>query len=451
MSLRGSLGVVELVGVAVIGLGLTGCPDDAVNKLPDAPPPADAAIDAPVCAAPTGTGTMHQSINSPETWTAAASPHVIPFDINIAATLTIEPCAVVRIAVAKTVTVQANGAFIAAGAPGLPVTIDSVVSGMPWSSIRALGGAISLTHTIVRGGGDRLNTLVAYAGAIHLQTGTLHVDDVEIADSKSQGVYINGPVGFDASSQNLRVHGSAGFPVHVYPRVIGSIPTGVYTGNAIDAIGIAGAGGSVSSDQTMHDRGVPYHVGSGMDGGRLDVDSQVAGTVAVLTIEPGVHVQFPPGGVLNVSVAGGPAPAQGALIAIGTAANKIVFTSDQGAASAAGDWLGLGFGGTVDARSVMQHTVVEFAGSAQISGSNSCPYPGRVGSNYAAIRITGPAATQFITDTEIPQSARDGIDRGWRSDIQPDFLPTNTITVTGCKQTTPAMANNGCPATPPCP
>jgi hypothetical protein len=139
------------------------------------------------------------------------------------------------------------------------------------------------------------------------------------------------------------------------------------------------------------------------------------------------------------------------MIAIGTAAKKIVFTSDQGAASAAGDWFGIGFGGTVDPQSVMQHTVVEFAGGAQVTGSNSCPYPGRSGPNYAAIRIYGPAATQFITDTEIPQSARDGIDRGWRSDVQPDFLPTNTITVAGCKQTTPALANNSCPATPTCP
>ena len=101
MSLRGSLGVVELVGVVAIGLGLAGCPDDAVNKLTDAPPLADTPIDAPVCVAPTGAGTMHQSITAPETWTAAASPHVIPFDINIAATVTIEPCAVVRIAVEK--------------------------------------------------------------------------------------------------------------------------------------------------------------------------------------------------------------------------------------------------------------------------------------------------------------------------------------------------------------
>src|SRR5207344_2686943 len=106
-----------------------------------------------------------------------------------------------------------------------------------------------------------------------------HVDDVEIAGSLSQGVYINGPVGFDATSQNLRVHDSAGYPVHVYARVLGSVPSGTYTGNGRDAIAIAGSGGPVLDAQTMHARGVPYHVGSGSDGGRMDVNSQLSGQV----------------------------------------------------------------------------------------------------------------------------------------------------------------------------
>lgn len=108
--------------------------------------------------------------------------------------------------------------------------------------------------------------------------------------------------------------------------------------------------------------------------------------------------------------------------------------------------------GTVDARTVVRHARVEYAGGSNVTGSNSCPYPGRIGTNYAAVRIFGPATTQFITDTEIPQSGRDGIDRGWRADLQPDFLPTNTITTPlGCKQTVPALANNSCPPTPTCP
>ena len=285
-------------------------------------------------------------------------------------------------------------------------------------------------------------------------TGTFHVDDVEIAGSLSQGVYINGPVGFDASSQNLRVHGSAGYPVHVYARVLGSVPSGTYTGNGHDAIAIAGSGGPVVDEQTMHNRGVPYHVGSGADGGRMDVNSQVAGQVAVLTIEPGVTIQFPPGGTLNVDPGSGTAAAQGALIAIGgrAEAQKIVFTSDQGGARRRRATGSASASAAPSTRAARCRTCASSSPAApSVSGSNSCPYPG-IAINEAAIRIFGPPLTQFITKTEIRSSAHFGIDRGWRADLQPDFLASNTFTaVAACKETTPRTFNGVCPAVVPCP
>ena len=410
----------------------------------------------PLCVPPTGVGTRHSSVSAAETWTYAASPHIVPFDVSIGAAVSIEACAVVRMAAGSTVTINPGGSLVAAGTPGRPVTIEPLVAGAPWSSIRTTGGDLSLTHAVLTGGGAPLNTRPAYIGALVMHntgaTGTLHVDDVEIADSQSQGVYIDAGVGFDATSQNLRVHGSVGYPVHVPARVIGSVPSGTYTGNGHDAIAIAGAGGPVVNAQTMHDRGVPYHVGSGADGGRMDVAAPV-GSVAVLTIEPNVTIQFPPGGRLVVDASGGASTvSRGALIAVGAPTQPIVFTSDQGAASAAGDWLGIEFGGILDPRNLMQQVQVKFAGGSTISGSNSCPYPGRIGPNYAAIRIYGAPSSEFITSTEIIASGRDGIDRGWRSDLQPDFLTGNLFTaIAGCKETTPATQNNVCPASPPCP
>ena len=419
-----------------------------------------AASVASTCTPPVGAGTTHGSISTPEIWTEAASPHLLPFDTSIYSAVTIEPCAVVRIARRATVTVNPGGSLVAQGQLARPVTFEPMVAGQAWSSIRNLGGTLSLSHALLTGGGDPLATHAALAGTLQMQSplatgGIFHVDDVEIAGSLSQGVYVNGPIGFDASSRNLRVHGSASFPVHVYARVIGSVPSGAYTGNGRDAIAISGTGGPVLDAQTMHARGVPYHVGStGQDGGRMDVDSQVAGQVAVLTIEPGVTIQFPPGGIFNVGPGGGTAAARGALIAIGGTdpADRIVFTSDRGAASQAGDWLGIVFAGAVDARSVMQNARVEFAGGTSTTGSNSCPYAGGTGINDAAIRIFGPPQMQFITGTEILSSLHHGIDRGWRADLQPDFLAGNTFTaVAACKQTQPRTAAGVCPPAPPCP
>ncbi len=409
------------------------------------------------CTAPSGAGTTHGSINAAETWTEAGSPHIIPFDINVSAPVTIQECAVVRIVKGGTVTVTPAGSLVANGSQGRPVAFEAKVAGQAWASIRNLGGNLSLTHAVLAGGGDPLSTNPAYAGVLHMQSpglsGSFHVDNVDIGGSLSQGVYINGPVGFDATSQQLSVHGSAGYPVHVYARVIGSVPSGTYTGNGHDAIAIAGSGGPVVDDQTVHNRGVPYHVGSGADGGRMDINSQVTSQVAVLTIDPGVTIQFPPGGTFNVDPGSGTSAAKGALIAIGGAAadQKIVFTSDQGPASKAGDWLGIAFSGTVDPRSTMQNVRVEFAGGASVSGGNSCPFPG-IAINNAAIRIFGPPPSQFITNTEIVSSALFGIDRGWRADLQPDFLASNTFTaVASCKETTPRTFNGVCPAVVPCP
>lgn len=404
------------------------------------------------CQAPTGAGTTHNTITVAETWTAAASPHILPFDTNISVPVTIEPCAIVRIGAGKMITIKTGGALLAAGAPGFPVTIEPLVANAAWATIRNFGGALSLTHAIVRDGGAPPSGSVAYMGALQVQSavGTFHVDGVEIVGSRSQGVYINGKIGFDPTSQNLRVHGSVGYPVHVRAGIVGTVPSGNYTGNGHDAIAISGSGGSVDVTQTMYDRGVPYHVGTGQDGGNLDVRGQVNGPYVVLTIEPGVTIQFPTGGLLNVN-----ATAQGVLIALGAPTRKIVFTSDKGTASAAGDWLGLRFESTATnppaPQSALRLVRVEFAGRASPTGSNSCPYPGPQTVNDAAIRIFGPPQSQFVTESEIIYSARHGIDRGWSGGSQIDFMASNTFTGGNCKQTLPKNAYGVCPQTVPCP
>src|SRR2546430_1634308 len=54
------------------------------------------------CVTPSGSGTPHAgTIAQDETWTAAASPHLISSDIGIRARVTIEACAVVRVAADK--------------------------------------------------------------------------------------------------------------------------------------------------------------------------------------------------------------------------------------------------------------------------------------------------------------------------------------------------------------
>ena len=281
--------------------------------------------------------------------------------------------------------------------------------------------------------------------------GTFHVDDVEIADSRARA---STSTARSASTPPRRTCASmARQATRCTSMRASSARSRAATTPATvdDEIAIAGSGGPVLDDQTLHDRGVPYHVGSGADGGRMDVNSQIAGQVAVLSIEPGVIVRFPPGGTLNVDPASGNTPAQGALIAIGSAqATDRLHVGPGGQRRPATGSASASAAASIRA-ATMQNARVAFAGGTSVSGSNSCPYPG-VAVNEAAIRIFGPPLSQFITNTEIVSSARFGIDRGWRADLQPDFLASNTFSaVASCRETTPRTATGVCPATVPCP
>jgi len=283
--------------------------------------------------------------------------------------------------------------------------------------------------------------------------GLLHVDHVTLSGSADNGVILRNRAGFTPESTALTITGSAQYPIAIWEASVGSVPPGAYTGNGHDEILLAAINNSpITISTTMHDRGVPYRVGQ-QDSMELRVVAGVGMPLATLTIEPGVIVRFNKDGVMHVQPGSSyTEAARGALVAVGTEAKPIVFTSGT-AAPAAGDWFGVWFGFIPDASNQVDHVRVEYAGGPSVSGSNSCPGTGWTSSN-AAIRLLGPPAGQFITHTTITSSAAHGIDRGWRADTQTDFLPTNTfVGVTWCQETYPKDHNGACPPADqvPCP
>lgn len=443
------LGLVVVVGA---------CGDDGVHALADAPLPPDGPSTEPSCPPVTGTGTTHGgSVATAETWTASGSPHLLPFDTSITAAVTIEKCAVVRIGGGKQVSVAAGGSITTQGIAGQPVTIEKK-DAAAWVNIRTLnGGRVSFAHTTIDGGGDPLNGIAVLSGALDIAgttpvtAGILHADHLTVTGSKSSGITLHDGGGFDATSTDVTISGSAQFAMATFARALDTIPSGTYTGNAIDEILVRATGGpeAMVEGGTIHERGVPYRIGY-QAGAVLDV-GPVSG-LATCTIEPGVTLRFAPDAKFRVDAAASTSPARGALIAVGTAAKKITLTSAS-ASPVAGEWYGLWLGGVVNPTTRLDHVRVLFAGKTPSgSGSDSCVPTGQTAPNDAAIRILGgEPATVFITNTEIKSSGFHGIDRGFRSDTKPDFLPTNDIVVTGCKQSFPRDINGACPTTPPCP
>jgi hypothetical protein len=424
----------------------------------------DAGVDAPVeaapaCTAPTAGPTTHTgTIAADTTWTADTGPHVLLYDTSITAKLTIEPCATVQIAAGKTITVSSGGSIVAIGSATKPISFGPK-DALPWASMRALGGTLSFAYTTLAGGGDPLNINPLFTGTLDIRGDQnlppqeiFAADHVTVKDSASQGIYIHEGGGFAQASAALVVTGSKGYPIHSWSNVAGTIPSGTYTGNTNDEILLSANAGNEAirlADVTFHERGVPYHVGYPSSSNLLQVS---AGTtkLATLTIEAGVTLRFEKGGRVAIEEFGGPTPATGALVAVGTSAKHIVFTS-AATTRAAGDWIGIRFGSIAAPATKLDFVDVEYAGGASGSGSDSCVYT-NAALNDGAIRIAfGEPTSVFITNTSIVKSASSGIDRGFRSDTKPDFLPTNTFDVLGCKQTYPRDVSGACPTTVPCP
>ncbi len=434
---------------------------------------------ASTCSAATGPGTDHTgAVSASTTWTAAGSPHRVAntFTIAEAATLTLEPCATVKLANGANLFV--NGKLEAAGQAGRPVTIDSSGPGVRWGSIITVASPatgpittfVDLAYTLLVNGGD---TNVGGMGLIDLRghyssdprTAILRVNNVTIdgtSGADGYGVYLREGVTFTADSTNLTITHAATRPLRAGDKLVGSIPPGCYTGNAIDEM-VWEAVASIDQETTIHDRGVPYRLGA-PNGNGADMRVGLSGSAAALTtltVEAGVTIKVHPGGRLLMqtslnSVPGNGYHPSGSLIALGTAARPITFTSAS-AVPAPGNWVALWFDGGDNsapaANARLDHVKVEYAGGATGANGFHCI----AGNSYSfdensAILMFGQPATQFVTNSTIAYSAADGFGRSYTAEPGPDFLAGNTfISVARCKQSYPHPLTGSCPTNPPCP
>ena len=435
----------------------------ACNPSPDA---TDAGNDAGadvVAACPTPTGpTTHPagSLAADETWTAAASPHVLLGDVTIpkGKTLTIEPCATVQVAEGHYVYV--NGSLVADGTATQPIQIGPQNTGKRWASIEITDpGTVDLAFVTLTGGGDLPSstlgtTIRGHGTTANPSSPILKVANVTIKDSAGFGIDLDGVASFIDGSHDLVITNSGiSDTAHPYPLTINtqamtSIPKGTYTGNGRDEIQMHADSprALVDVDVTIHDRGVPYRVGGGGMNTVLDVGKD--GALATLTIEPNVTLRFEPGGQFVIGHYSNNNPPEGALVAQGTASQPITFTS-AAAAPAPGDWMGLLFTNTISATDVLSNVNIDYAG-----GSCACVVgciPQNMTSDAAIIFFNQPPGS-MISSTSISHSAMHGIDRAWDGASTPSFLGAVTFNdIKGCHETVPRDQNNACPSSIPCP
>lgn len=436
-------------------------PDDDGAVVEDAGPPVEP------CPAPTGPGTMHEGdIDADETWTAADSPHIVTFGVQVKqGTLTIEACAVVRVQEGHTITVGGNtgaaeAVLVAHGkvVTGSNGSVRRPVSFVPdddatfWGALYAQEtGRLDLEVVDLSGGGSHATapnlggTVVASGDGGPALLRNVRVVDVRIEGSEGFGINLQNFAAFDAESRDLVIMGSGqnpstanyvtDYPIFITPPALQTIPTGTYSGNAVDAIRVLKTV-DVQIDETFPNRGVPYSMLS--DFAMAPADSVADGGLVTLTIEAGVQIQFSsdPANLwfLELGSSNGGLPENiwaTRLVAVGTADEPIVFTSAE-ASPAAGAWGGIAWPGGPATGNRMEHVRIEYAGGDSGTGNFGCG----PGDNSSALLIANWRPDEdFIDELTISDSAGGGIVCGWMSDADgPDLKTGNTFTniANGC-------------------
>ncbi len=364
-----------------------------------------------------------QNITSDEIWRAADNPHFVRGPIRIGttgpATVTIEPGAEVRFSRNAGLYFEGRGAVLkavgtptarilmvadtVAPPPGSPDSIQKRFRGF-WLNIFVTNSQSELRNVVMRHcAGERYE--VDFVRACLILAGKFNdsprpvVENVTIRDAGVVGVAAQAGAGFGPGSANLTITGTgplsklASPPIFIGPNEAGTIPTGGrFTGNSVDHVRVQGLLSDservIRDSQTWPNLGIPYAI--------YDTVSVHGPNAPMLTLAPGTELGFKRFAGLYVGV-GGP----GGLIAVGTAEEPIVFTSDQDA-KLRGSWNGIVFGESVLGASKFDLAVVEAAGNVNAF------YPWS-----AEIVVLRNGLDQLITNSTIRLSAGCGIQRAW--------------------------------------
>lgn len=417
--------------------------------------------DEPSCPTTTTGPTFHKGdVKDGEVWTAEASPHIVEYDVNVrgGAKLTIAPCAEVQVAKGQHIRVATpstpnTGTLIAEGTAKRPIKIHGK-DGARWASIYVQApGTARLAYVTLEGGGggdfERESSLDVLGDGEDGADPLVFVDHVTIRGSLGVGAWLQRGAAFAPGSRDLTIEGAGEHPLWISEHALDALPSGKYTGNAkneimVDPEGGRTAGTGFLDDATIHDRGVPYHVGES-NGTNLRIGGRPDGKLVTVTIEPGVVMRFAPGGALKVQHFTSDDPSTAVLRAIGTADKPIVLTSASDT-PAAGDWVGLWYGGIPLANNAIEHVRIEYAGGWCGCILNTCS---NIAEHEGAVIFTAQPPSAFIKNTTFANIAMHGITEGYDGAFV-DFRPTNTFTgVAGCAQTRPRDVSTSCPSPKP--
>ncbi|MDP2662575.1 MAG: right-handed parallel beta-helix repeat-containing protein, partial [Dehalococcoidia bacterium] len=288
---------------------------------------------------PSPATSVSANITVDTTWRLVDSPVQVTTDVTVVgpATLTIEPGVVVRFQQLASLTVDATGRLVANGTASQPITLTGTTQQPGWWD----GLSIVGTFASPNNSGAALNYVTIQYGAaygnLYVEYAVVTMTNSSVGNSSADGVY--GWYGGVAHITNTTFTGNQGYAVHFIDGSVNPVLERLEaTGNGGD--GVAIGDGALTGRHVWEKAGLPYILTNG---------ATVAGG-AILTVEPGVEVQFQQNTGLTVN---------GKLAAVGTPTEPITFT---GTTRQPGWWDGLSIVGWLDdpAAASISYVTIEY-------------------------------------------------------------------------------------------
>ncbi len=383
------------------------------------------------------------SVTTTQTWRNQGVPFIVitsDMTVSNSAVLTLEAGLELRFSTGLGLVVglagqgAGSGTLSAVGTAAAPVTFTSAQPTRApgdWKGVRfantAFNDAAILDYVVVEYGGSgtsaaniHLDNVVSPARAVirrstaryssgqgirlqGTQVGEFDyvIDHVAMTNNAAYGFLQDTALGIVTLTGNT-IQNNGSYPIKVRADIVGRLSGNTYGGNNPNAIEVLGQG--LVTTQTWRTEGVPYVI----TGADVTVQSG-----AVLTMNPGVETRFANGLGLTVGVqvVGG----TGGLVAIGTAADPIIFTSNQ-ASPVPGAWKGLDLvNAPIAASTQLDHIIVEYGGGGS-SGADIRINNNSLTVQHAAIRHSSAHGIRLtgsvdftIQNSDVSQNAGYGI------------------------------------------
>ena len=280
--------------------------------------------------------------------TTLSGTNLIEGDLAIKAQLTVEECSTVEVADDVVIDVEDGGAIVANGTADCPVTFTSSKAGPAagdWNRFDIWASSSnnnSFEHTIFEygGGGD------TEWGMVWMEQGaSASFSNVTFRDSDGRAAHFESGANIDGFS-NISFENLGREALIVGPDEVGLLEPVTVSG---DVPPVEVRGGTVSTDQTWKQLGLPYLISGDM------------AINAALQIEPGTEVQVGPELVIDVEDSG-------TIQANGTSEAPVLFTSSK-ASPAAGDWARFDIWATSGNDNAFTYTTIEYGGSDPTYGA----------------------------------------------------------------------------------